>query len=55
MKRKLSRTKSGPDIRPRDQRENKLHTRKGMKRDKETVNISFLEHQTKIDEFENQI
>ena len=42
-----------PDIKTLDQREPKMDTRKGMTRQQETVNISFLEKQMIIDEFEN--
>lgn len=36
---------TSPDVRTLDQRETKLDTRKGMIKQRETVNISFLEHQ----------
>jgi len=52
MKRKNIKDKSikskNIDVRPLNQRENKLDTRKGMNRVQETVNISFLEHQEKL-------
>ena len=36
---------AAPDVRPLDQRESKLDIRKGMIKQRETVNITFLEHQ----------
>jgi hypothetical protein len=36
------------DVRPLNQRESKLDTRKGIKRVHETVNVTFLENQQKL-------
>jgi len=56
MKRKKNTNKSdATDVRPLNQRESKMNIRKGLIREKETVNINWLEEQLSIDEFENLI
>jgi hypothetical protein len=54
MKRKRQNKKSEPDVRPLDQRENKLDTRKGMNQVQKTVNISFLEQERTLFPSENE-